>query len=829
MRFQGSASYVAPPDLMPAVNAAVTLRRLGLLLLLLFALPAAALEQVALQLNWKHQFQFAGYYAAVEKGYYREAGFEVKLVEADGHEDPIAAVIGGKAQYGVGASELALRRARGEPVVALAVILQHSPLVLLARRNGNNSQSIHDLAGKRIMLMPHETELFAYLRREGVTAYTPLPHSFHVGDLIEGRTDAISAYQTDEPFPLQQARFPYDAFSPRSNGIDFYGDTLFTTEAQIDKDADRVKAFREASLRGWHYAMKHPAEIADLIRARYSKRHSREHLLFEAAEMARLMQVDLVDIGTSQPGRWQHVAETYVEVGMLAAPYSIDGLLWDPNPREVPRWLLPAVLAALVVLLASAAIAWRFRLLSRRLAAEIGERETAQQRQQAVQRNLLALLDSTENLTMLIAADGTILSINTAGAARFDGTPETVAGHNIFDISPPDIRAARRQAVAQALGERRSIVIDDERGGMHLHNTLVPVIDADGEARRVAVFSENITERVLAHEALKKSEERYRFLAENTADVVWQTDAGMNFTYINEADERLRGVPRSEVIGTPFGRSLTPASQETARAINDARLAAERRGERTGTLTFQLEQLRRDGGTLWVEVNSTPKRNEAGEIVGYFGVSRDITERKRIADRLLEANAELQQRLDEIHRLQSALQEQAIRDSLTGLYNRRYLDETLEREIARAKREGHPLALVMIDVDHFKPLNDTYGHQAGDHVLAALGALLREDTRAEDVPCRYGGEEFLVLMPQMPLDAARERAEHWRTRFADQCFIHGSLSIRATISLGVAAYPNHGHTRDEIIQSADLALYLAKHDGRNRVAVFEAAPLAIEV
>ena len=243
---------------------------------------AAAQEHVALQLKWKHQFQFAGYYAAVEKGFYRDAGFSVALIEASEGADPIDEVLAGRAQYGVGASDLALRRAQGEPLVVLAVVLQHSPLVLLAR--GGRTQSVHELAGKRIMLMPYETELYAYLQREGMPrgGMVELRHSFNPDDLIKGKVDAVSGYSTDEPFLLRKAGLPYSVFSPRAAGIDFYGDTLFTSEAQVAKGRARVDAFRRASLRGWEYAMQHPGEIADLIRSRYSDRHSREHLLFEA-------------------------------------------------------------------------------------------------------------------------------------------------------------------------------------------------------------------------------------------------------------------------------------------------------------------------------------------------------------------------------------------------------------------------------------------------------------------------------------------------------------------------------------------------------------------
>jgi diguanylate cyclase len=131
---------------------------------------------------------------------------------------------------------------------------------------------------------------------------------------------------------------------------------------------------------------------------------------------------------------------------------------------------------------------------------------------------------------------------------------------------------------------------------------------------------------------------------------------------------------------------------------------------------------------------------------------------------LMDVNDALHKNLREIDELQEQLREQANRDPLTGLYNRRYLDSTLERELARCKRDGNSLALILIDIDHFKQVNDTYGHQAGDEILLRLAALLAGMARAGDVACRYGGEEFLLLMPTMPMISARERAEALRLR-----------------------------------------------------------------
>ncbi len=201
---------------------------------------------------------------------------------------------------------------------------------------------------------------------------------------------------------------------------------------------------------------------------------------------------------------------------------------------------------------------------------------------------------------------------------------------------------------------------------------------------------------------------------------------------------------------------------------------------------------------------------------------RDTREALRRSEQALQsANDALHQQLDEIQVLQARLSEQANRDPLTGLYNRRYLDSTLERELARCQREGQPLSLMLIDLDHFKQVNDNWGHPAGDEVLRQLADMLASHARLADVACRYGGEEFLMLLPGMPLNVALERAERWRQDFAASTVFFGELAIQATLSVGIAGYPGHGTTAQQLIRHADLALYRAKAAGRNRVTVYD--------
>jgi diguanylate cyclase (GGDEF)-like protein len=170
-------------------------------------------------------------------------------------------------------------------------------------------------------------------------------------------------------------------------------------------------------------------------------------------------------------------------------------------------------------------------------------------------------------------------------------------------------------------------------------------------------------------------------------------------------------------------------------------------------------------------------------------------------------------------RLRETLRQQAIRDPLTSLFNRRYLEETLERELRRAERRQAPLGIILFDLDHFKKFNNTFGHAAGDIVLREIGAFLRTSVRAEDIACRYGGEEFLIIFPEASLDDTLKRAEQLRERIKQLQVRYVDQTLGAvTVSLGVATFPEHGSTTETILKAADAALYHAKHEGRDRVA-----------
>ena len=301
-------------------------------------------DPVTLHLKWTHAFQFAGYYAALEQGFYSKEGLEVTINEASIEHQAIETVLSGNAQYGIMETQLLTERLSGEPLVVLAVIFQHSPYIILSRKD-SNIRVVSDLAGRKIMVAPRgKTILQTMLTKEGLSLdiVEIVPHTWNIVDIIDGTVDALVAYITDQPNQMQMNGVDPAIIRPADYGIDFYGDALFTTESEIKKNPKRTAAFRRASLRGWEYAMNHPNKLIDYIMELPGVRErglTKEHLQYEAMQMEELILPKLIEIGHINPGRWKQIADTYVELGMLEADYSLKGFIYEPDQADRNKWI----------------------------------------------------------------------------------------------------------------------------------------------------------------------------------------------------------------------------------------------------------------------------------------------------------------------------------------------------------------------------------------------------------------------------------------------------------------------------------------------------------
>jgi|GEM_PF-6411048 len=275
-----------------------------------------------------------------------------------------------------------------------------------------------------------------------------------------------------------------------------------------------------------------------------------------------------------------------------------------------------------------------------------------------------------------------------------------------------------------------------------------------------------------------------------------------NLSYVNQSFMSMWGY---DELADVLGRSATDfwSSEGDALQVMSAL-------ENTGNWIGELTAKRKDGSQFEVQLAANRVTGEGGKPICLFASFIDVTERRQAENSLNEVNTLLIEYLEAIDILQKELREQAIRDYLTGLFNRRYLEATLEREISRAGRELRQLSVVFMDIDNFKKINDTFGHQAGDIVLKELGVLLASNSRASDVACRQGGDEFVVVLPGASNADAIKRAEEWRGAFAAKTFIFQDNSYSTTLSLGVATFPVNANSANGVLQAADEALYRSK-------------------
>jgi diguanylate cyclase (GGDEF)-like protein/PAS domain S-box-containing protein len=303
-------------------------------------------------------------------------------------------------------------------------------------------------------------------------------------------------------------------------------------------------------------------------------------------------------------------------------------------------------------------------------------------------------------------------------------------------------------------------------------------------------------------------------LIENMSDGVLVLDDQNRIVDINPIMKNFIAVEPSILLGRDVSELPEVWSKELRQLLNG--------------IQTHVEMNLPDNPVRYLDLRITALYNDENLLKGRLIVFRDITDRKDVEKDLRRAMDRLQTQLIEIGLLQSQLREQAIRDSLTSVFNRRYMEETLDRELARAARESYPLCLIMMDLDHFKKVNDTHGHEAGDVVLKALADTIARQSRHGDFVCRYGGEEFVLVMPNITLATARERADELHKMVSSLNIPYGDITLTTTISMGIAMYPNHGDNKADILRAADKAMYIAKNTGRNRIIVYPEPQLSVD-
>jgi diguanylate cyclase (GGDEF)-like protein/PAS domain S-box-containing protein len=382
--------------------------------------------------------------------------------------------------------------------------------------------------------------------------------------------------------------------------------------------------------------------------------------------------------------------------------------------------------------------------------------------------------------------------------------PEEVVGRTPFDFMPQE-EATRVAEIFQDIVSKQKPFSFLENINFHkdghkviLETSAVPLFAEDGTFNGYFGTERDITQRKQAEQTTLDERNFSNTLIASQPDVFYVFDSTGRFIRWNKKLKEILGLSDTQL-------ALTNALDVIHEADRPAVAQKMRETFEQGAATINARLITKVGIRDYV---FNAKRTDIAKGKYLVGVGTDITERKRT-----EA---------EVQKLQEQLRDQAVHDPLTGLYNRRYLDETVERELARAVRYKQPIGIVMCDLDHFKQVNDTHGHLAGDEVLRVFANLLKKHARGSDIVCRFGGEEFVLFLPDMPPAVAYQRAEQLRMEIAAKRITLGAAVIRVTASFGVASFPEHGLTMDSLIGAVDAAMYQAKGTGRDRVVVSSA-------
>lgn len=634
---------------------------LTMLYILIFGAETTKLN---LQLRWHHQFQFAGYYAAVQKGFYRQHGLEVTLLEGGSAINPVSSVVSGKADFGVSNSSLVIDYMNGRPVVMLGPIFQHSPNILVTRDTFKSPIDLAKTGSVALMGGDQDVELKAMFLKEGIdpAKIRFVPNHNHLDDFIHHRVDAINAYSSNEPFVLKEKNIPYRILEPRHYGLDFYGDLLFTSKALYEESPQTVEKFRIATMQGWEYALKHPDEIIDLILSHYNTQHkTREHLEFEAKALVELINPDFVQIGHSNPGRWEHIVEAYEQFHMITQRRSMEDFFYTPETHKDMRWIYLYFLPAIGVALVFGSIAYYIYRINRRL-------------EKSVSRHRVLFQNSAS--AGIVWKEGYIITDwNTQAEKLFGWKRDEVLGRNFFDF-------------------------------------------------------------------LAASEE------------------------IESVKSILKGVWNDHELHISINRNCT----------NEGRM-----------ITCE-----------WHNTQLPPNGNYYPEAVS---LALDITDR--------------------IER-EATLNHQATHDHLTAIPNRKLFEELLDKTHAHATRHHQPYAVVFIDLDGFKAINDTYGHDAGDFLLKMLSKRFLEVLRREDSLARLGGDEFAAILSGTYDLEGIVTVVNRILEAASLSVNYNMDTFNVSASLGVSFYSDENRVdAQELLRQADGAMYTAKKKGKNCFHVYE--------
>lgn len=735
-----------------------------------------ALEKVSLQLDWKYQFEFAGFIMAKEKGFYKDVGLDVELREYEEGIDIVESVLSKQSNYGIYNSSVLISDGKLKPTILMATYYQKSPLVFVTSKE---IKTPSDLVGKTIMGTTDElkySSLALMLDHFFVNKTNAkfVEHSFNINNFIEHKVDAISAFRTNQLFELNQLNIEYNIIDPADYGFSMSAVNLFTSYTEALSHPDRSRNFIKASNKGWAYALAHPQETIVLIYNKYSKQKNLEALAYEAEMTKKMMLLDFFDIGATNKELTIRIVKQIQYSGLLSEDEKLGTFIFEDALREFGHSL----------------------------------RFTDEQ---------MRYLENKKEIRMCVDPDWMPF--------------EAIKDGKHIGITADVISKFNKQ--------------------LPIPITLVPTQDwmatlLKGQSRECDILS-------LAASTPERTE--YMDFTRPYIDLPVVLATKMETFFINdiaEVKDKKLGVVKGYVIAEQLRSKLPDINIVEVTSITDG-LARVESGELYGyvdNLMVIANSIQKDfTGVLKISSrldesinlaiasrNDEPQLNEVFEIL-----LSNLTEAElqTIYNKWVAVIAQ-DQEFDysyawklliviflissgyifhylKLKKLNTSLLTLSTTDKLTGLYNRVKTDEVLVEEKAEVDRYGTELSVILLDIDFFKGINDNYGHLSGDRVLVEFTEILKRNIRNTDYAGRWGGEEFLIICPNIGLKEAIVLAN----KLLDKIRSHTFSEIKnITASAGVNSFTKN-ESVDTTIYNADQALYQAKENGRDNVIAFK--------
>lgn len=748
------------------------------------------LEHVSLQLKWFNQFQFAGYYAAKIKGFYKDEGLDVTIKQRDIFVNNIQQVIDGKSEYGIADSILLLYLAKGAPLSIIAPIFQHSPQVFITLKS-SGIKSLYDLDGKNIAFYTKDTDGFPLLAMMNHNDIVPNLERLMINSgpemLLTGQIQAYPAYLSNEPYFFKKQGIKIEIINPMNYGVDLYGDMLFTNQDERIHHPDRVNRFKRASIKGWQYALTHKDEIINYIINTLKVDKTYEHLMYEANVIEEAMQPNSIPIGTIDEGRVKYIEKLFIQSNLINNKLDLSQGIYHQETHKLEftdkelAWLKTHPTINVAIDQNWAPIEF------------IGDKG----KYQGIANEYLKYLTSLTGIKFVPKTDlswqDSVQQVKEHKLDMFSAVISTPKRREYLNFTKPYLKLP--MVIATQKGQ--DFIKDLNTFG---HSTIAVVKDYASE------------------ELLKKNYPNLTIKEVNTpSEGLIAVSQGNAFGYVDNI------AIISYYIGSA-GLSNIQISGEMPFKADVAMAVRKDWPELQSIIQKSLDsidpKIQAQLKASWLKVNYKKEiewKRVFIIVVPILLIALLILlynrKLKNLNHQLTDTNNTLVATQYNLEKTNNKLHQLSITDYLTNTYNRKHLDKVLNQEINRSRRYQSPLSMIMIDLDDFKQINDTYGHLVGDEVLIKTSQYLAKNIRESDTLGRWGGEEFMIILPNSNQKQAYQIAEKLLTSVKAVNYEQG---FTQTVSIGTATLEANENTF-ELVKRADNYLYKAKELGKDQV------------